>query len=100
MADLINEGGILLLGLPRLYERGYSLTPVDISQSDHDPTEEQRTEHMNRKQKHSAAWWYRDVARPCTLLRNAKGSLTEKCFNQQIQRPLKLEIKLDCKHKP
>lgn len=48
MADLINEGGILLLGLPRLYERGYSLTPVDISQSDHNPTEEQRTEHMNQ----------------------------------------------------
>ena len=48
MADLINEGGILLAGLPGLCERGYSLTPVDISQSDHNPTEEQRTEHMNR----------------------------------------------------
>lgn len=47
MADLISEGGILLLGLRRLYERGYSLTPVDISQSNHNPTEEQRTEHMN-----------------------------------------------------
>lgn len=48
MADLINEGGILLAGLPRLCERGYSLTPVDISQSDHNPAKEQRTEHVNR----------------------------------------------------
>lgn len=41
-------GGILLAGLPRLCERGYSLTPVDIAQSDHKPTEEQRTEPVNR----------------------------------------------------
>lgn len=41
------RGGILLAGLPRLCERGYSLTPVDISQSDHNPAEEKRTPRVN-----------------------------------------------------
>lgn len=40
--------GHLLSGLPRLYERGYSLTPVDISESDYNPTEGLGTEVMNR----------------------------------------------------
>lgn len=60
MADFINEGGILSAGLPRLCERGYSLTPVDIAQSDHNPTEEDRA--CEPEQKLSAAQWHRVVA--------------------------------------
>lgn len=36
-----------MLGLPRLYERGYSLTPIDISKSYYNATEGQGTEVMN-----------------------------------------------------
>lgn len=38
----------MLSGLLRLYERGYSLTPVVISRSDYNPTEGLGTEVMNR----------------------------------------------------
>lgn len=48
VVDFINDLCILLWGLPRLCKRGYSLTSVDISQSDHNPTKEQRAEPMNR----------------------------------------------------
>lgn len=55
MADLISEeGGTLLAGLLRLCERGYSLTPVDISQSDHNPTEEAEDDTREPEQKLSA----------------------------------------------
>lgn len=47
MADLINDGGHFVGRITQACERGYSLTPVDISQSDHNPAEEKRTEHVN-----------------------------------------------------
>lgn len=39
MADLINEGTFCWQDYPRLRGGQYSLTPVDISQNDHDPAE-------------------------------------------------------------
>lgn len=86
MADLINDGGHFVGRITQACERGYSLTPVDISQSDHNPAEEKRTEHVNWNGSFVPLSGFVPLSSyPFFLHRNAKGSLTEECLSQQYR---------------